>query len=190
MNPGHVLVDSFACHEEREIVQPLPAVVAKGIEGAAVGSGSVRKERLGGFVEESLLKFNYAAERHLLVWETRRIHQVLRRQKAILTKSRQIDEQGISGECRKALVRRIAVSGWTQRQHLPDLLSGAGQKIDELASRFSEITDPMRAGQRRDMKKDSTAAGEDHPLNVMLAGVGTQEPGGVPAPRGLKVRRG
>lgn len=35
-------------------------------------------------------------------------------------------------------------------------------------SGISKIADAVDARQRRDMEKDSTAPGEDHPINVML----------------------
>ena len=42
------------------------------------------------------------------------------------------DEQRIAGKRGKALVRRIAVAGRAERQHLPQALTGRGERVDEL----------------------------------------------------------
>src|SRR5579859_690606 len=148
MNPGHVVVDSLARHEKGVILQPLLVVLGKGFEGATIGLGSVLEKSVSGFVKESLLEFDDAVVRHPLVWKVRHMGQVLRRQKPLLTKRIQIDEQRVSGERRKTLIGGIAVSGGTQRQYLPDFLSGSRQKVDELAGRISEVADAMATGQR------------------------------------------
>src|ERR1700739_2750124 len=101
MDPSHVLVDSFASHEKRIVLQPVPAVLAKGVEVATVGLGSVREESMSGFAKECLFEFDYAVVRNILVRKARCIVEVLRGQKAFLTKSFQIDEQRVPGECRK-----------------------------------------------------------------------------------------
>jgi hypothetical protein len=64
----------------------------------------------------------------------------------LFTNIEQIDEQGISGERGKALVRGIAIAGWIQRQYLPDFLSRLTQEIDKLMRCSSEIANAVGAG--------------------------------------------
>src|ERR1039458_5972940 len=126
MDPGHIIVDFLACHEERIVLQPFPALLAKSIEGPTVGLSSVCKESASSLAKEFLFEGDYSVVRHMLVRKSRCTGQVHGRQKSFLTKSSQIDEQGISGKCREALIRRIAVSGGVQRQDLPDFLPRPG----------------------------------------------------------------
>jgi hypothetical protein len=161
-------VDFFACHEERKVLQPFSVVLAENVEGLTAGLCSVCKKSASSFAKEFLFEGDDSAVRHAFVWNIRCIGEILRRQKSLLAKSFQIYEQGISGKCREALIRRIAVSGGVQRQDLPDFLPRPGQEFDELMSGISKIADAVDARQRRDMEKDSTAPGEDHPINVML----------------------
>src|SRR5579863_812868 len=44
MDPPCVVADFLACHEKRILLQPLPALLTKGIEGTTVVLSSVRKE--------------------------------------------------------------------------------------------------------------------------------------------------
>src|ERR1700722_1633363 len=39
MDPGYFLVAFLACHEERILVQPLPALLTKGVEGITASLG-------------------------------------------------------------------------------------------------------------------------------------------------------
>ncbi|HEY3615998.1 MAG TPA: hypothetical protein VGK96_04240 [Candidatus Sulfotelmatobacter sp.] len=59
---------------------------------------------------------------------------------------------------------------------MPNFLSGVSQELYKLVSRIAEIANAMGTGQRCDVKKDSTAPGEDHSINVMLLRQPTQEP--------------
>ena len=83
---------------------------------------AVRKKSASGFAKQFLFKGDYAVVRYMLLWKIRRIGQISGRQKPFLAKSSQIYEQGISGKCREALVRGIAVSSGAQWQYLPDFL--------------------------------------------------------------------
>src|SRR5580704_16638294 len=122
MHPGHVMMDFLACHEERIILQPLSAFLAKSIKGTAVGLSSVCKKSASSFLKELLFEGDYLVIGDVVVRKIRHAGKIRARQKSFLTKSWQIYEEGVSGKCRKTLIRRIAVSGGIQRQDLPDFL--------------------------------------------------------------------
>src|SRR5450755_588696 len=122
MHPRCVIADFLACHEKRILLQPPPALLAKGIEGTTVVLSSVRKESRSGFVQERLFEGNHLIVGYLVVRKIWRIVQVQGRQKALFTKLQQICEQRVPGKRREALIRRIAVSCGVQWQHLPNLL--------------------------------------------------------------------
>src|ERR1700757_175762 len=69
MHPGHVMMDFLACHEERIILQPLSALLAKRIEGTAVRRSSVCKESTSGFVKELLFEGDYLVVGDALIRE-------------------------------------------------------------------------------------------------------------------------
>jgi hypothetical protein len=72
----------------------------------------------------------------------------------------QTDEQRITGECREALIRRVAVTCGAERQNLPQSLSGVLQKIDEAAGFEAEIPDPETTGQRGRVQQNAAGPGE------------------------------
>ena len=181
IHPSHVLVNFLARHEQRVIVQPIAVALAKSLESATVSGGIVVKKRMTGFAEQTLLEVDHAGVFDLLLREIRGVGQVLRGQNTLLTKSFQIDEKRVAGEGGKTLVWRIAVSRRTQWQYLPNLLSGLSQKIDKFVGRISQIANTVATRQGCYVKKDSTAARKDHPINVIL-------PGGSPA-RGPGLKR-
>src|SRR5579872_785705 len=122
MDPGSVVVDFLACHEECIVLQPFLVFLAKDIKGTTVRLRSVRKESPRSLAKEFLFEGDHSIVGHMLGRKIRSTSQVRGRQKTFLTKSYQIYEQRISGKCREALIRRIAVSGGVQRQNLPDFL--------------------------------------------------------------------
>ena len=108
-------MDLLTCHEERIVFQPLPALLAKCVEGATVGVGAIRKESTSRLAKKLLFEGDYGVVRYMIDWKGRRVGEIRRGQKPFLTKSSQIDEQGISGKCREALVRGVAVSRGAER---------------------------------------------------------------------------
>ena len=70
-------------------------------------------------------------------------------------KKLQADQVRIPGKRRRTRIRRVAVSRRTQRQHLPDVLFGLGQKGDELVRGRPQIADASIGWQRAHMQQDS-----------------------------------
>jgi hypothetical protein len=65
------------------------------------------------------------------------------------------DEQRVAGVRGRAVVRRVARSERTDRQHLPPGLPRALQEVREAVCRRTQITKPVKARQGRDMQQSS-----------------------------------
>ena len=70
------------------------------------------------------------------------------------------DEQRVAREGREALIRRVAVAGGAERQHLPEALAGRGQRIDEVESAGAEVADAEAARQGRRVEEHAARAGK------------------------------
>ena len=67
----------------------------------------------------------------------------------------QTDNQWLSGKGGKALVRGVSETGGPQREHLPQMLAGGFQKINEIIGALPHIADPVRGRERSRMCKDA-----------------------------------
>ena len=67
-----------------------------------------------------------------------------------------VDEIGIARVGGKALVRRIAIAGGPQRQHLPVALARCLQEVREVVGRLSQRADPVGGGQGGDGHQNTT----------------------------------
>ena len=83
------------------------------------------------------------------------------RQQAVGLERVQINEIGVARKGGAALVRAVAVTGGAQRQDLPDLLPGFGQKIHKLQRLCAKTTDPIGAGQTGHRHQNSTFTHDD-----------------------------
>src|SRR5271157_2154066 len=77
------------------------------------------------------------------------------------------DQERISGERGQARIGRLAVAGGHQRQHLPYLLAGGGQKICETKCLRSEISDSKAARERSRMQQDAAGARKLHVFTIL-----------------------
>ena len=68
----------------------------------------------------------------------------------------EVDEIGVAGKGRAALIGAVAVARGAQRQDLPDLLARVGQKIHELERFFAKAANAIRAGQAGHRHQNST----------------------------------
>jgi hypothetical protein len=57
------------------------------------------------------------------------------------------DEHGVAGKCRETLIWRVPVTGWTERQDLPDRLTSGGKKIYKFEGCRTEIAYTERTRQ-------------------------------------------
>ncbi len=65
------------------------------------------------------------------------------------------NQQRVARECGIGSVRRVAVAGRSQRQYLPQGLTGLDEKIDELVSLRSEIADTKTAREGGRMEQNT-----------------------------------
>ena len=89
-------------------------------------------------------------------------------EQSVLDQPFEADQQRIAGKRGEALVRRVAVAGRSERQHLPEPLAGGGEQIDELEGARPEIADAEAARQRGRMEEH--AARHEETRIVRLAG--------------------
>ena len=73
MHPRYLFVDTFACHEERIVVQPIAVALTKSLESAALRVSAVRKKSATGFAKQILFKGDDASVLDLLLRKTRRV---------------------------------------------------------------------------------------------------------------------
>ncbi len=71
-------------------------------------------------------------------WPAARLGSV---QQSVLDEHVEADQKRVAGKCRKRLVRRIAIAGWAERQHLPEPLTGRCEQVDERKGARPEIAD-------------------------------------------------
>src|SRR5439155_22548707 len=98
--------------------------------------------------------------------EARGVRQGSTGQKAFLGQPFEADEQRVSRERGVRAVRRVAVPERPDRQHLPPALPYAVQQAREGVRLRSQITAPVRTGERRQMEQDTAcplAEIEGHP---------------------------
>ncbi len=71
MNPGRVVVDPLARHEERIIVQPITVASAESVESATVSAGTVRKKSVRSFANQFPFEVDDAVVFDLVLREAR-----------------------------------------------------------------------------------------------------------------------
>ena len=74
----------------------------------------------------------------------------------------QADEGWVAGKGRRACIRRIAVAGGAQRQNLPHMLFGRGEKGYKLMGCGTQVADASIGRQRADVQKNSGRTREIH----------------------------
>ena len=96
--------------------------------------------------QEGALPVDYALEIHRSFGEGRRAGEIRRFDPASFSQNFGANQERISGEGGKELIRRFPVSYWTQRENLPDALTGGSQPIGEAAGLGTEIADAIASG--------------------------------------------
>ena len=78
----------------------------------------------------------------------------------------QADERWISSECRRPRIRRVAISGWAQRQNLPHMLLCASQKAKKLVRCGAQIADASIRRQRTYVQQNSAGSLKLHEADI------------------------
>ena len=76
----------------------------------------------------------------------------------VLCQRLHVDHHDVPGKGRDGLIWRIAASNGTQREHLPNFLSGFCKEVYKTIRLFSEISHPIFGRQRSRMQKDARLA--------------------------------
>ena len=101
-------------------------------EGLAPRGRRLLLEGGAGPREEGRLPLDDRPEVHLPLREVRPLLQVRRGEEALVAQAVERDEEGVAGEGREALVRRVAVAGGAEGQDLPEALPGLREEVEEL----------------------------------------------------------
>ena len=78
-------------------------------------------------------------------------------EQSLLDQPIEADEQRIAGERGEALVRRIAIAGRAQRQHLPQVLAGRGEEVEERDRARPQVADAEASRQAGGVEQDAAA---------------------------------
>ena len=161
---------------ESEVFQPACVGGAKGFELRMIARPSaVRGESV------AQVRHPPGARRRVVdapAAEARGVRQGSTGQKAFLGQPFEADEQRVSRERGVRAVRRVAVPERPDRQHLPPALPDAVQQAREGVRLRSQITAPVRTGERRQMEQDTAcplAEIEGHPCPTVEPGTDCQE---------------
>src|SRR5579871_4425970 len=127
-------------HEKCKLMKPRSVPFAKRLELLPIAPRAALKlcERLA---QQRQLPGNDRSKVDDLERKLGAFGQVLCREIAAVEQALHADQQGIAGKGGKALIRRVSVAGRTERQHLPDALSGIPQEVGEgmrLRAQFSD----------------------------------------------------
>ena len=69
------------------------------------------------------------------------------------------------------MIRRVAVAGGAEREHLPEALSGGGEKINEAIRLAAEVAHAVAARQGSRMQKDAARSRKAHPFDLASFGI-------------------
>jgi hypothetical protein len=87
-------------------------------------------------------------------------------EQTLITQALKTQQQRVAGKSGEALVRRIAVSGGIQRQHLPQLLSRSQEEVCEFVGAGAEIADAEAARKRSEVEQNSTTSRKFHSVTI------------------------
>src|ERR1039458_2675202 len=102
------------------------------------------KESLRRALQQRSLPGNDSREVGLVLGKQRNIPERGWLDEPLVAQDCRTDQQRISSQCRKALIRRIAVTGGSERQHLPQRLSRVSQRVREAVSGRPEVRSEER----------------------------------------------
>ena len=134
----------FQRSEKRVIIQPVRLALPECLKFRS----KTRVIRLAKALESlpQQLRFQFMSI-PVVDWSNRRLLKLRLVQQSVFSQPFRTDQQRVTGECGIRGIRRVAVAGRSQRQHLPETLTGLDEEIDELVSLRSEVADTKTARQ-------------------------------------------
>src|SRR5205085_12619640 len=160
--PSCTVAHIFHRAKERVVVKPRGRLLTEGVKLAAQRWLARLFEVFEGAPEQFVFVFDDGAVLDALGRELRRFAYVLLTEQALFDQFVGTDEQSVTGEGREALIRRIAVAGRPQRQHLPERLPRPDEKIYEGVGFWAEVADAIATGQRCRVQQNTARAREAH----------------------------
>src|SRR6185503_2644184 len=115
-----------------------------------------------GLREQCLFVVDHRAEIDARWLGPRNIGEVIIRQQAIFQELRRTDQKRITCERGEALIRRVTVSGGSERQHLPQALCAGREKVDKSKRFVAEVPDAEWTRQRCRMQEDAARSLKVH----------------------------
>ncbi len=149
-------------HEQRVVVQPIRLGLPERsqflaeAEAGSGGEGVVRP------VEHGQLPGDDGAVVDAALGERRPVLEVCGGQQPGLGQQLGGDEVGVACERREALVRRVAVPGGTEGEHLPQRGTGRRQPVHPRVGFRAQVADPVRPGEAGRMQDDPGSPVEVH----------------------------
>jgi hypothetical protein len=137
----------FTGHEQREIIEPVGIVLAKFLEVLMFWCIGRLEELPGCAFKKWEFESAHAAVVDRIIGHCGSNVEISLAQKSFLHQRIEVDEQGIAGAGREALKWRVPVTSRIQRQHLPQFVTGSGEKIQKTISFGAEVANAMGAGQ-------------------------------------------
>ena len=156
--PWKPFVKLFSGHKQTVIRQPEFVAVTEGVVFfQKVFVCRMAETGIGLFQQSGLVCKDFFIL-HMVRVKCRNIGQVFGSQKLLLFQKLRADKERLTGKHGKTLVRRVSDRGRSQRQHLPQMLAGHGEKIDEIISSLPHVADAVGRREGSGMNKDATVA--------------------------------
>lgn len=167
LDPGPIVVRLFEGGERGEFVQP-----GRLSESLVLATGARTEKTSCGTYEELTFKWDQRSEIDSVPREVVQRFQFAGSQPAVGNDILEVDEERIAGVRRGGLVRRILITGRSDRKHLPIVLAGVCQGAQKPTCSFTCRPYSLGGGQRTDVSQDpAVAAGVDFsPSEAHVAG--------------------
>ena len=160
--PGRLSVRIFHRHEQRVVVQPLRLGQAEALEALAQGTRGRRVESLEYTRPERFAVRDHGREIHCVCGRLRDGPDISGGEKTLVQQAVGTDQERVAGKRGEALIRRVAITGRTKRQHLPQPLLAHGEQIDELEGGGTQVANSIAARKRGRMKQDAARPSKRH----------------------------
>ncbi len=185
--PGDVVIEPFCCHKQRKIVQPVRFLHTKRVNFSTLRHGGpLRKgrrragqkrqlERLRRLITSPPFHELHTTERCLV-------------EPALARQQLQRHQQRAAGKGGKALVRRLAVTRGSERQHLPQRLPGGGEKVDKGERGRAQIAGAVATRQGGGVEEDAALPCKSHTCQLRTLLAWREVRGALYSPRGIPMK--
>src|SRR5262252_89398 len=167
LRPREPSIDLFECHKPGKSLKPGVPFGTKRFECETIGP----RERLhtpgGSLPQQGLLPWDDRFVIHSSVWKDRDIVECFWGEPSFRHQGIQAEQEGVPSHAGRPLIGGVDFIRWSQRQHLPILLTARCQKIDELLRRGPQVPNPIASWQGGGMEQETASALAWWPYHVM-----------------------